>query len=301
MRALEPLHILTLQSLPGIDKALIQRIVDYLQSTQWDSLEDLSEVIGSAISLKKSEFQAALKQAEQTLEESQKANIQVIGINDVKFPQPLRIIKNPPLILYIKGDIQSLHSTDLIAVIGTREPSQTGKEAGKQIAKRFTEWGWNIVSGLALGCDTAAHEGCLEAEGQTMAFLAHGLQMIYPAENYNLAQSILDFGGCLVSEYPLGTEVLSNQFIERDRLQSGLSSAVIVVETEITGSTMHTVNFCLEQNKPLACLSYNGEYSQTSRHGNQKLINQGKATSLWELETVKDFEKFVRKVQKKPK
>ncbi len=138
-----------------------------------------------------------------------------------------------------------------------------------------------VVSGLAIGCDQYGHEGCVKVHGKSVAVLPCGLDKVYPAKNKNLAQKILDNNGCLISEYPIETKVFKNFFIERDRLQSGLSDGVIVVETDIKGGTMHTVGYTLDYKRVLACYKHPDRYlNEPKTFGNQKLIKEKKAISL---------------------
>lgn len=198
-------------------------------------------------------------------------------------------IPKPPAVLYFKGDLAAAQQLG-VAVVGTREPTEWGYESGERIAKRCCERGFTVVSGLAVGCDTSAHEGALAANGRTIAVLAHGLDSVYPAVNRKLAARILNSGGLLVSEYPPGTELRANQLVERDRLQAGLSRAVIVVETDIKGGTMHTVGFAQAQHRKLAALAHTDRLlHEPKAQGNQELIRTGKAVPLPDSEALNAF------------
>lgn len=289
MHELELIYTLTLKCLQGVGTTKIQNILKNLQF-QPSNLTELYESINPFIRLNQSDLDTAFRRAEKILEESNINNIKVISIGDKQFPQQLKTIAKPPIILYVKGDIEYLKPEKSVAIIGTRQPTNYGKKVGERISKKIVEeFGLTIVSGLAIGCDTAAHEGCLQAEGRTVAVLAHGLHKIYPAENRDLARRILDLGGCLVSEYPLGHEVFKNQFVERDRIQSGLSSAVVVIETDIKSGTMHTVNSCIEQGRKLACINYPLEHRSDKSRGNEKLISEGKAIPIWDKVEIEKF------------
>lgn len=280
MYYLDSIYTLTLKNVPGISTATLQKILSNLESKP-SSLEELYEVTNSFIRLNKTELEKAFKLAEQTLIDCERSNIKVIGIGELEFPQQLREIPNPPTVLYVKGEISCLKPERSVAVIGTRYPSDYGRKSGEKIAQIFAEQGLIVVSGLAVGCDTAAHEGCLKVKGHTIAVLAHGLHTIYPAENKTLAYRIIDLGGCLVSEYPLGRKTFKNQFVERNRIQSGLSSAIVVIESDIKGGTMHTAKFCLEQGRPLVCLNHPLKYHSEKSRGNQKLISEKKRCLYW--------------------
>ena len=198
-------------------------------------------------------------------------------------------IPKPPAVLYFKGDLASAQQPG-VAVVGTREPTDWGYASGERIAKRCCERGFTVVSGLAVGCDTSAHEGALSANGRTIAVLAHGLDSVYPAVNRRLADRILDSGGLLVSEYPPGTDLRANQLVERDRLQAGLSRAVIVVETDIKGGTMHTVGFAQAQSRKLAALAHPDRLLHEPKvQGNQELIRTGKAVPLPDSDALNVF------------
>jgi DNA processing protein len=172
------------------------------------------------------EFLAAENKAKEILQQCQKNNIQLIGYFDTAFPDSLKNIEQPPVLLFIKGDASLLLSQMSLAVIGTREPSMRGLKTATKISERLAKAGYVIISGLAVGCDTAAHRGCILGEGKTIAILAHGLDSVYPTQNISLAKEIIEKGGCLISEYPPGTKANPSYFIKRDRLQSGLSKAV---------------------------------------------------------------------------
>ena len=279
MQRLDVPYLLTLSLVPKVCKTTLHRILKKLQSKPKD-LKELCEVVQPIIKVSQEQLKSAYDNTQRILKEHESAGITVIGIDDPKFPQQLKTISNPPLILYVKGNIDCLKPQRSVAVIGTRQPTNYGRTIGSRIAQRFAEQGLIVVSGLAQGCDTAGHQGCLKAKGHTVAVLAHGLDRVYPSQNRQLAQEILDNDGCLVSEYPIGNKPFKNQFVERDRIQSGLSSAVVIVETDIKGGTMHTARFCLEQNRILACIDHDSKYRSEKSRGNEKLITEGKAKRL---------------------
>jgi DNA processing protein len=215
------------------------------------------------------------------LDDAGQHRVEVIGFSNPMFPPRLRQIPDPPVIIYVKGSMDCLLAPSLIAVVGTRSPSPYGEKCAKRFGFRLAEKGIGVVSGLAIGCDTAAHTGCLAANGQTIAVLAHGLDTVSPARNRDLASQIQDANGSLVSEYPIGTPARRNSFVDRDRLQIGLSDGLLVVETGVKGGTMHTVKYCGEQEKPLACLDHPLDYQPHQKSaGNQMLIKDGKAFPL---------------------
>jgi DNA processing protein len=294
---LSKLDILTLLSTEGISRRTVQSILKNVSFAP-SNLVELYSVIEHAKKLKpniklpsREQLEFGRKKSEKILELASASGVQVISISDSIFPPQLSEIQDPPLILYLKGNSSCLSPALSVAVIGTRHPTSYGVERAERIAQLFAEQGLIVVSGLADGCDTAAHVGCLRANGKTVAVLAHGLDIVYPAKNKSLANRIVDYGGCLVSEYPVGEPIRRNYFVERDRIQSGLSSAVVVIETDLKGGTMHTVNFCLDQGKMLACLNHALERQSEKSRGNQKLIQDKRALPL---RTPEELDKFIK-------
>lgn len=248
-----------------------QELFDVLQRCRASGIKAPNVDIGATV--------AALDHADQILEKSDKLNIQAIPYGDYRFPSHFWEMKeDSPQVIFVKGHIESLKSNNNAALIGTRKPTPWGVKAGRRLAQVLSESGITIVSGLALGCDTIAHEGCLDAQGKTVAVLAHGLDIVQPAKNRNLAERIIDSGGCLISEYEIGKSSRPNQFIERDRLQAALSKAVIVIETTVDGGTMHAVKCSQKLGRLLACIKHPEKLLELpSTQGNQELFRTGGA------------------------
>jgi DNA processing protein len=218
---------------------------------------------------------AELEAARRTIAEAEEAGIGVVGFCDPHFPEPLRSIPQAPVVLFFRGNPEAASADKAMAVIGTRQPSPWAYRQGERLAARLADEGYVVVSGLALGCDTAAHSGCLEAGGRTVAVLAHGLDSVYPKQNAALAERICEEGGCLISEYAAGVAPAGHQFVQRDRLQSGLSRGVIVIQTDLRGGSMKTVAFAHRQHRPVACLTPPPEeFLQPAFAGNVNLIEE---------------------------
>ena len=223
--------------------------------------------------LPETELLNAWDRAEFELENTKASGIKFYSFHDEGYPERLRNIPDPPAVLYVKGDVSGLHAPKCLAVVGTREPTPYGEVVARKSAATAAEAGFIIVSGLAHGCDTLGHEGCLDAHGVGVAVMAHGLDKVYPAANRGLASRLLENGGCLVSEYPLGVTPMRTAFAERDRVQSGLSDAVLVIETDVKGGTMHTVRFSREQKRILACIDHPDKWKgEDKTKGNQMMI-----------------------------
>ncbi|MGW7162652.1 DNA-processing protein DprA [Paenibacillus taichungensis] len=295
---LDVVQLLALLNLKGVGRGTVSSILALIESqpsTKKELHEFLSSIYKEIPRFQNPEFIAlenAFDQAERVMDYSDKYGIKIFGINDHNFPKRLKIIPDRPMVLFVKGNEEMLHDELSVAIIGTRSPSEYGEICAKRFAGYFTKKGLSVVSGLALGIDTAGHIGCLEENGRTVAVLAQGLDTpIYPAKNKELARRILDNNGCLVSEYMPTVRARSNFFVERDRLQAGLSAAVVVIETDIKGGTMHTVKFCLNQHKPLGVLNHPQKFiiNNPKSNGNQYLINEDKAVPLFSTEEMEDF------------
>lgn len=223
------------------------------------------------------------------LEKSEDEGISLMGYYDAEFPRILHdcIDENgkitPPLLLYYRGNLEPLKLPGL-AIIGTREPTDNGILAGRFFSENLAKRGFNIISGLAIGCDTSAHEGALLAGGATTAFLAHGLNWdsIYPRENLELAERIVESGGLLLSEYSIGEKVNRYNLVARDRLQAGLAKGTIVIQTGERGGTMHAVNATIKAEKPLYAVEYSKaeDLVHEKTQGNSMLIKTGKAAPI---------------------
>jgi DNA processing protein len=194
-----------------------------------------------------------LDEACSQIDRNTRQGLSVLTIGDDAYPQLLRLIPDPPLVLFVKGKPASLSAAPTVAVVGTRHPTECGVQVASRISRSLASAGCCIVSGLALGIDTAAHQGALEGGGQTVAVFGTPLDKVYPADNKELARKILDFGGAWVSETPTGGSTRRNSFVLRDRIQSGLSAVVIPVQTDIGGGTMHTVRFAHKHFRLLFC------------------------------------------------
>jgi DNA processing protein len=241
-------------------------------------------------SLPEDEARPAWTKAKDEIARSDAAGIESIAYYDSDYPARLRDIADPPAVLFVKGNPAALHSTKSVAIVGTREPTSYGAKVAHRSGQAAASADFVVVSGLAHGCDTKAHEGCTEAEGVGVAVLAHGLDRIYPAANRALADRLLHLNGCLVSEYPIGMTPMRTAFAERDRIQSGLSDGVLVVETDLKGGTMHTVRFAEDQKRLLACVWHPERLrSEPKTQGNQSLISENRAFAVADGSDLSDF------------
>lgn len=200
------------------------------------------------------------------------AGVDLVLFEETPFPSLLREMQDPPSGIYIRGRA-SFHDIEYIAIVGTRRGTPDGISTSKRFARELARSGFGIVSGLALGIDAAAHEGCLDAGGTTIAVLAGGLDGTYPATNEHLALRVLKQGGAVISEYPLGAPPLPYRFLERNRIVSGLSKGVLVVEAPERSGSLATARFALEQNRDVFVIP--GPITNQNFAGSHALIRQG--------------------------
>lgn len=202
----------------------------------------------------------------------QKHNIDIININDENYPKILKEIYDPPISLYIKGNKNILNNTS-VAIIGCRQASQYGIKVAKYFGYNLAKNKVNVVSGLAKGIDSYAHIGSICANGKTIAVIGNGIDTIYPKENINIANKILEKGGTIISEYPLGTKPEKMNFPARNRIISGISKSVIVVEAKEKSGTLLTVDFALEQGRDVYVVP--GNINSINSIGTNELLKQG--------------------------
>jgi DNA processing protein len=253
-------------------------------------LTEIADGSGRVEAIPVEEVGSLMDEGKRIAEEHDKLSVKTIHCFGSSYPANLRKISSPPIILYCKGNPDSLLQPG-IAVIGARNASPYARKVGRRIGELVARHGFTVISGLAAGCDTAGHTGCLNAGGITVAFVGTPLDQTYPPENSRLEEEIIEKNGCIVSEYPVGTPNNPFFFVQRDRLQCGLAESVIVVETGLEGGTWHAIRGCLKLKKPLGCFAYKPEHY--SRYpdslGNKQLLDDGKAMALYDKATMDKF------------
>src|SRR5207249_2648849 len=208
------------------------------------------------------------------------AGVTVVSVADSAYPPRLKEIYDPPAILYVRGDAQLLTKPGL-AVVGTRHPTPYGSGMAERLACDLAAQGLVIISGMARGVDTASHRGAIAAKGKTVAVFGTGVDVIYPKENSRLSEQILALGGALISEFPLGTFAAPQNFPIRNRIISGMSAGVLVVEAAEYSGTRITARCALEQNRDVYAVP--GNVTNKSSWGPNTLIKQGaKLVATWE-------------------
>ena len=223
--------------------------------------------------------------------------VRILCFLDPDYPALLADSPDKPAILYVKGALSATPEKSL-AVIGTREPTEHGRLAAGRIAGHFAARGWSIVSGLAAGCDAAAHAAAIRAGGHTVAVMAHGLHTVMPAQNRALADEILASGGALVSEFPLGQDSTPGLFAARDKTQAGLSQGVVLVQSAIDGGSLHASRAALHYGRWLAVAAPTGRdrASADPRCGAALVLDEGaevEKLQLLKCKKVQELEKLI--------
>ena len=258
----------------GIGPARLRKLLDYFGQIEAAWQADPGEL--AAMGLDKRSI-TGLAQARQTvdleaeLRRVEAASVTVLTWDDPAYPPLLRHIPDPPFVLYVRGTLLPRDEWAL-AVVGTRSASVYGKEATHHLASGLAAQQVTIVSGLAVGIDTQAHRSALDVGGRTIAVLGCGVDIVYPAQNAKLAQEIIE-RGALVSDYPLGVKPDSRNFPPRNRIISGLSLGVLMVEGDEQSGAKITVDYALEQGREVFAVPGN-IFNRGSRGPNQ-LIQQG--------------------------
>lgn len=241
-------------------------------------LESLRLKPESIESILKREFH---DKAEEELFKVRELGGDVLILDDGSYPYLLREIADPPITLYVKGDWQQCFDAPCVAVVGSRKCSTYGENASEMLARDLAANGVCIVSGLARGIDTAAHRGAVDGKGKTIAVLGTGVDAVYPKENAKLAAQILDAGGAIVSQFPLNTPPLRDNFPYRNRIISGLSLAVLLVEASERSGSLITARLAMEQNREV--LAVPGNITSKNSFGTNYLIKSGaKLVQQWQ-------------------
>lgn len=268
-------YLILLNLLPDIGavrlKVLLKRfgsIKNIFTATQaeLEEVEDIGPKIASSILRYEKE-----RELERELKLINKHNVRVISCLDKEYPDNLKEIYNPPIILYVRGNILA-HDKFAIAIVGSRNASHYGISTAERLGYELASRGLTVTSGLARGIDAAGHKGALKAKGRTIAVLGSGLADIYPPEHLELADEIAK-NGAVVSEFPMETAPLKENFPRRNRIISGLSLGVVVVEAAKNSGALITADFALEQGRELYAVP--GQARAVTSYGTNMLIRQG--------------------------
>jgi DNA processing protein len=274
---------LALTLTPGMGPRRVARAVDRLGQASRVFDASLTELESLGIPAAAAQFLfdgKARATAEDEANRIAEEGAMFITRGDAEYPQRLLEIFDPPPVLWVRGDVSLLQRPG-IAVVGTRYPTVYGSGMGEMLARDLALRGLTILSGMARGIDTAAHKGALAAKAKTVAVWGTGIDVIYPKENKKLAEEIVATGGTIVSEFPLGTFPAPQNFPLRNRILSGLSVGVLVIEAGEYSGTRITARCAMEQNRDVFAVP--GNVTNKNAWGPNTLIKQGaKLTATWE-------------------
>jgi len=277
------LEWLALWLTPGLGPTRARRVVEHLGSAAAVFRASLTELEATGILASSAQSLATGKSMELAREEMARATaagVEIVTLDDSLYPQQLKQIYDPPLVLYVRGQVEVI-SQPGIALVGTRHPTPYGSGMAERLACDLAAHGLVIISGMARGVDTAGHRGAIAAKGKTVAVFGTGIDVIYPKENSRLSEQILALGGALISEFPIGTSAFPQNFPIRNRIISGMSVGVLVVEAAEYSGTRITARCALEQNRDVFAVP--GNVTNKNSWGPNTLIKQGaKLVATWE-------------------
>jgi len=281
--ATHALEWLAMSLTPGLGPTSVRKLVQHFGSPEAVLRASLTELEGAGIQAVSAQALATGKSAELAREELARAadaGVTVVAMDDPLYPRRLKEIYDPPVILYVRGDAGLLDKPG-IAVVGTRHPTPYGSGMAERLGCDLAAQGLVIISGMARGVDTAGHRGAIAAKGKTVAVFGTGVDVIYPKENSRLSEQILACGGALISEFALGTFAAPQNFPIRNRILSGMSVGVLVVEAAEYSGTRITARLALEQNRDVFAVP--GNVTNKNSWGPNTLIKQGaKLVATWE-------------------
>ncbi|MEM7206558.1 MAG: DNA-processing protein DprA [Pseudomonadota bacterium] len=265
---------LRLRHTPKFGTAAARKLLDH-----FDSIDDINNAGRDRLlksGLGKGICDALLADAdeaaiERDLEWSEGVDQHILPFADARYPARLRSLSDAPMLLYVRGDIDVLHTAQL-AVVGSRNPTPEGQSSARLFSQHLASRGLTITSGLALGIDAASHIGALEGKGLTIAVAGTGLDRIYPAQHRELAERIL-VDGAIVSEFPIGTTARAEFFPRRNRIISGLSIGTLVVEAALRSGSLTTARHASEQGREVFAIP--GSIQNTLARGCHRLIRDG--------------------------
>lgn len=275
---------LRLYSVPGVGDLLFRRLIDGFGTPSAvlnSNVESLCRIKG--ISKKTAEAIAHHPDPDWALKEMDrisKAGIQTLTLTDERYPSLLRQLPDPPPLLFYNGSVPDLERA--VAIVGSRKATSYGLKVARELGKALTEHGFVVVSGMALGIDTAAHQGALAGCGPTVAVLGSGLNHIYPTQNLQLSRQIAN-NGCVITELPIDAKPEPHHFPKRNRIISGMSLGTVVVEATKKSGSLITARLAAEQNREVFAVP--GSIQAGNARGPHELIRQGAKL----VETVDDI------------
>jgi len=267
----------------GLGPTRIGKLIEHFGTAECvfnASLTELEATGMRAVSAQSIATGKSLELAQQECGKAAEAGARIISLSDPEYPSRLKEIYDPPVILFLKGSVEVLAQPG-IAMVGTRHPTPYGSGMAERLSTDLAARGLVIISGLARGIDTASHRGAVAAKGKTVAVLGTGIDVMYPKENTRLTEQIVVLGGALITEFPVGTFPAPQNFPIRNRIISGMSAGVLVVEAAEYSGTRITSRLALEQNRDVYAVP--GNVTNKNSWGPNTLIKQGaKLVATWE-------------------
>lgn len=277
----------------NLGRRTILKLVDYINCYNVVSADfkDYISIIQENFISKKIyyNYDEIRSKAQNIIEVCKKNKINIFSIFDDKYPKKLTYIDEKPILIYIQGNVEILNENKNIAIIGSRKPSRKGYEIGTILSEKLAKEGYNIISGLALGCDTAGHRGSLLGKGKTAAVIPSGHEYIYPRINKDLYYQILQNDGSIVSELVPYSKPMKHDFVDRNRLQAAFSDGLIVIESDLSSGTAYTVKYGIEYGKLIGCSGHENIYDLKKTNLNKKLVSEGNAIRISNFEDLIEF------------
>jgi DNA processing protein len=275
MMANDPFHWVALSLVPGVGSVLIKRLLDRFQTPETvfqASMKELLEVEGLGVKVANEIRKGPSERAvEKELALVEKSGARLITLQDKDYPPRLRDIYDPPALLYLRGGLKEEDEL-AVSIVGSRKTTPYGRWVTEKISRDLVSHGVTIVSGMARGVDSMAHLGALSGGGRTIAVLGCGVDVVYPPENRNLMAKIIG-QGAVVSEFPMGSPPEGGHFPKRNRIISGLSIGVIVVQASADSGSLITANYALEQGREVFAIP--GNVGADGSRGTNRLIKDG--------------------------
>jgi len=280
--------LICLNMVCDIGSIRLKKLLDFFgkpQNILGASEESLQRVSGIGPSIAYNIKHLEKDKLDKELTLAKKHNVEIVCLADEGYPENLKNITDPPIVLYLRGEILPLDKLG-VAVVGSRNASLYGLSCAREFSRQLSEYGFTIVSGLARGIDTYAHRSALEAGGRTIAVIGSGFGHIYPQENNDLAEKI-SCSGAVISEFSFDTKPLKQNFPRRNRVISGLSLGVLVVEASRNSGALITADFALEQGREVFALP--GKIDSGTSFGTNALIKEGAKLVTCPEEVAEEF------------
>ena len=274
-------RLILFQHLPGVGSGTYWQLLNRfpgLRAAFEAPLSQLRDILPEEALVVFSEYKARGEQSEivqrvrKNMDWTQEKGVHLVHMDHEHYPELLREIRRSPPLLYVLGDPRCL-SFPQVAMVGSRNPTPAGRALATSFAADLASSGFTVTSGLALGVDTCAHQGAVKVDGTTIAVLGTGIDRIYPQRNHSLADEIVAKGGALVSEFPIGVSPIPQNFPQRNRIISGLSAGVLVVEAAIKSGSLITARYAVQQNREVFAIP--GSINNPLARGCHALLKDG--------------------------